>query len=139
MSSDGLVVVKFLSPNVTAVTQPMDGEIVSVKQRNWADLLRTPFAEDDSIIGLWKEVTVLDAIYGVSWAWSSVNPVTLVRSWGKLLPDLEEDVLQCFPNEEISKSEILDMVFGVRSFENVDKDNIEEWLLSDACELGLLY
>jgi hypothetical protein len=24
---------------------------------------------------------VLGAVYGISWAWSSVNPVTLVRSW----------------------------------------------------------
>jgi hypothetical protein len=24
----------------------------------------------------------------------------------------------------------------MRSFENIDEDNIEEWLQSDACELG---
>jgi hypothetical protein len=44
---------------------------------------------------------MLDAIYGASWAWSSVNPLTLVRSWRKLLPHLEEDDFQAFPNEEI--------------------------------------
>jgi hypothetical protein len=53
---------------------------------------------------------VLDAIHGISWVWSSVNPATLVQSWRKLVPDLEEDDLQGFPKEEISKSEILDMV-----------------------------
>jgi hypothetical protein len=51
---------------------------------------------------------VLDAIYGISRAWSSVNPIPLVPSWRKL-PDLE-DQLHSFPNEEISKSEIPDMV-----------------------------
>jgi hypothetical protein len=52
----------------------------------------------------------------------------------KLLPDLEYD-LQGFPNEEISKSKILD-VCAMRSFENIDEDNVEEWLQSDTCELG---
>jgi hypothetical protein len=72
-----------------------------------------------------EKMTMFNAIYGVSWAWS-VNPVTLVRSWRKLVPDLEDD-LQDFPNEEI-KSEILDMVCAMRSFENINKDNDEEWL-----------
>jgi hypothetical protein len=49
-------------------------------------------------------------IYGVCQAWSSVNPVTLVWSWRKHLPDLEEDDLQGFPNREISMSKILDTV-----------------------------
>jgi hypothetical protein len=31
-------------------------------------------------------------------------------------------------------SKILDMVCAVRRFENIDKDNVEEWLQSDACE-----
>jgi hypothetical protein len=39
---------------------------------------------------------VLDAIYGISQAWSSVNPVMLVQSQRKLLPDIEEEDLQGF-------------------------------------------
>jgi hypothetical protein len=74
---------------------------------------------------------MLDAIYGISWAWFSVNPVMLVRSWRELFPDLEDDDLQGFPNEEIRKSKILDMC-TMRSFENFN----EEWLESDACEVG---
>jgi hypothetical protein len=30
------------------------------------------------------------------------------------------------------KSEILDMVCAMRSFENTNEDNVEEWLQSDA-------
>jgi hypothetical protein len=39
--------------------------------------------------------------------------------------------VQCtksFSNEEISKSESLDMVCAMKSFENVDKDNVQEWM-----------
>jgi hypothetical protein len=53
---------------------------------------------------------MLDALYGISWARSSVNPVMLVQSWKKLLPDLEDDDLQGVPNKEVSKSKILNMV-----------------------------
>jgi hypothetical protein len=62
-----------------------------------------------------EKIMVLDALYGVSRAWSSMNPVMLVRRWRKLLPDLENDDLKSFPNEEISKSKILDMVCAMRS------------------------
>jgi hypothetical protein len=45
-----------------------------------------------------------------------VNPGMLVRARKKLLPDLENEDMQGFPNKEISKSEILDMVCATRSF-----------------------
>jgi hypothetical protein len=37
--------------------------IASMKQRYRADFLRTFANEDDNIIALWKEITVLNAIY----------------------------------------------------------------------------
>jgi hypothetical protein len=71
---------------------------------------------------------VLDTIYGMSWAWSSVILVTLIQSWRKLLPDLEDDDFQGFPNKETSKSENLDIVCAMKSYENTNKDNVKEWL-----------
>jgi hypothetical protein len=29
------------------------------------------------------------------------------------------------------------MVCAIKSFENIDEDNTEEWLQTDACELGI--
>jgi hypothetical protein len=55
---------------------------------------------------LWKEMMMLDVIYGESQAWSSMNPVTLVQSWRKLIPDREDD-LQGFPNEKIKNLKFL--------------------------------
>jgi hypothetical protein len=54
-----------------------------------------------------------------------VNPVTLVRSWRKLLPDVEKGDLQDFPNEEISKSKSLDMVYAMRNFENINEEMLK--------------
>jgi hypothetical protein len=65
-----------------------------------------------------------------------MNPGALVCLWRKLLPDLEDVDLQIFPNKEIRKSKILDMVCAMRSFENINKDNTKELFLSDECEVG---
>jgi hypothetical protein len=54
-----------------------------------------------------------------------VNPVTPVQSWRKFLPDLEEDDLQGFSNEEASKSKIFDMMCAMRSFENTNKETLK--------------
>jgi hypothetical protein len=57
----------------------------------------------------------------VSRAWSSVNPVMLVQLWRKLLPDLDDDDLQGFPNTEISKSKTPDKVCAMRRSENINE------------------
>jgi hypothetical protein len=46
---------------------------------------------------------VLDAIFSIFRAWSAMNLVTLLRSWRTLLPDLDDDDLQGFPNKEINQ------------------------------------
>jgi hypothetical protein len=38
-------------------------------------------------------------------------------------PDLKEVDLQGFPNDEISKSEIRNIIFPLRNFENMDEDD----------------
>jgi hypothetical protein len=55
-----------------------------------------------------------------------MNPATMVRSWQKLLPDLEDNNLQGFPNEEITKSDILDMVCDIRNSENTDEGKVDQ-------------
>lgn len=51
--------------------------------------------------------------------------MTLVKTWKKLLPDLEDDDIQGFPKEEIKMSQILDMVCYMRSFENINKEMLQ--------------
>jgi hypothetical protein len=55
-SDDGLIIVKFLPPNVTAIIKSMDQEvIVSMRQCYWADLHGTLADEDKNIIALRKK------------------------------------------------------------------------------------
>jgi hypothetical protein len=97
--------------------------IASLKRHYWVDLLRA--LADEDITVLQTKMTVLVAIYTLSRLWSFVNPVTLVQSCRKVLPDTDDD-FQGFPGEEINKSEILDMVCAKRISENSDDDNVKE-------------
>lgn len=60
---------------------------------------------------------VLDDIYGLSWTWSSLIPVTLVQIMeGTSSKCKKKNDLQAFPNKENSKSETLDMVCAKGSY-----------------------
>jgi hypothetical protein len=71
-----------------------------MKQCYQADFLRTLANEDDSIIALWRKS---DGVGCYIWHISgmvfheSSNADSII--WRKLLPDLEDDDMQGFPNE----------------------------------------
>jgi hypothetical protein len=77
----------------------------SVKRHSWTDLRTLPSAFDN-ITAFWKKFAVLDALYSIFWALSSMNPLTVVWLWRKLLLGLKDGDLPGFPNE-ISKSKFL--------------------------------
>jgi hypothetical protein len=54
----------------------------------------------------------------MSEALSSVKPRTLVCTFKKLFPDLEEDPRK-FSNDKVNNSEIFDLVNVVKWFENI--------------------
>jgi hypothetical protein len=64
---------------------------------------------------------VLAAIYSVSQAWFSVNPVVLVQLCKKFLQNLKDHDFQGFPNKAISESEIFDMACAISS-ENINAE-----------------
>jgi hypothetical protein len=112
--------------------------MASTKWHYWTECLRTFDDEDNNIIGLWKKNDVGCFIWCIS-SFVFHEPSNADSIVHKLPSDLEEDDLQGFPNNEISKSEILDMMCAMKSSENNDEDNVEERLTSEACELGFLY
>jgi hypothetical protein len=79
---------------------------------------------------LWWLVTSSSALYCT---WDESHLVTPVRSWRKLHPHVQNGDLQGLRIEEMIKSEIVDMVCAMRSFEYIG-DNVEE-LVQRSCEL----
>ncbi|XP_055944589.1 jerky protein homolog-like [Argiope bruennichi] len=87
----------------------------------------------------WKHYTILDSIYDIASAWDSVKPSTLTKSWRKLMPNVEANnnltPLSC-EDVDTPTATLADMVKTVPGGENVDVENINEWLECDVNEPG---
>ncbi|GBM32946.1 hypothetical protein AVEN_268865-1 [Araneus ventricosus] len=77
----------FLTPNVTALIQPMDqGVIESVKRRYRRKLLTALSGEDGkntSVIDLLKQINIKNVVYMMAESCSEIPESTLVKSWKK--------------------------------------------------------
>lgn len=133
-SDDGLVIVKFLPPNTVSLIQPTDQRVSSILKKQYrANILKTYAYKESGFASFWKNLTILDAIYGVSLAWSEISPVSFVQSWKKLLPDLDNRQL-VLGEEGTDVTEIVDIMKNIDGFQYVNKENVNEWLKSDLCE-----
>ncbi|KFM76186.1 Jerky-like protein, partial [Stegodyphus mimosarum] len=142
-SSDRQIFAKFLPPNITALIQPMDqGVIATMKRTYQTKLLMTKIEEGYDLKEFWKHYTILDSIYNIASAWDSVNPSILIKSWRKLIPNVEANndltPLSCEENEDVDTpmATLADTVKTVPGGENVDAENINEWLECDVNEPG---
>ena len=80
---------------------------------------------------------ILDVIHGVTQSWNKIKPIKLVRSWRKILPNVEGDFLDPIePKTSEIVSEMRELMANLHGFENVDRENIEEWLEHDSNNAG---
>uniref|UniRef100_A0A8C8SCB4 Uncharacterized protein n=1 Tax=Pelusios castaneus TaxID=367368 RepID=A0A8C8SCB4_9SAUR len=125
-TSDGQIFVAYLPPNVTSLKQPMDqGVLEAFKRRYRKSLLRSKW-------------TIKDAIFSCLESWDDVPNLTFQKSWRKLFPDVMESVENVNDSEsqEITAASLLEEIQNVNGFEDIDRENIEEWLLFDNDQPG---
>jgi hypothetical protein len=130
--------VKYLPANVTALSQLMDQGVISSMKCNYCSNLFQKFIDEGSDLKcFWKQFTALDSIYNIALAWNMVKPLMLIRSWRKIIPDInEDDDFAGFADDVITTAELAQIANKVSGGEQVDENNISEWLDCDACELG---
>lgn len=89
ISKDGNIKAMYLPPNTTALFQPMDqGVIEAMKKRYRKAMLQKLLLEDEegrSIIEFVKQINMKDVVYMTAVAWEDIPPLTLTKSWNKLL------------------------------------------------------
>ena len=88
VSRDGLVIAKFLPPHVTSLIPPMDqGVLESMKRRYRKSLLQDVLLSEDLVdpITFIKSITMKVVVEKISLAWDQITPVTIRRSWRKLI------------------------------------------------------
>ncbi|KAF8781423.1 Jerky protein homolog-like like protein [Argiope bruennichi] len=119
------------------------GVIATMKRTYQTKLLMTKIEEGYDLKEFWKHYTILDSIYDIASAWESVKPSTLIKSWRKLMPNVEANnnltPLSCEEENvdvDTPTATLADMVKTVPGGENVDAENINEWLECGVNEPG---
>lgn len=144
-STDGNFFASYLPPNVTALIQPMDqGVIAAMKKIYRTNLLLKKFEEGYDLQSFWEDFTILDSIYEINSAWDKVKKTTLLKSWRKLLPEVEntikahESTRHTNPQEqeEITTGDLAELAKSVCGGSDVDEENIVEWMNCDASDRG---
>ena len=80
---------------------------------------------------------ILDTIYDVNSAWESVQKSTLLKSWRKILPNVEKFLVESEKKEEeVSVHDLANLAKSVAGGENVDEGNITEWIDCDSNDPG---
>ena len=90
---DGDIKVCFFPPNVTSISQPMDQGVLECLKRRYRHKLLSCILSDDNInlLEKLKQVDMLDVVRWIANAWSEVQPITIVKSWRKILDHKASD------------------------------------------------
>ena len=136
VSADKSVKAMFLPPNTTALIQPMDqGVLEALKRRYRKSLLRKLLLldqEGDSMISFVKKINVKDVIYMTAKAWDDIPPLTLSKSWLKLLGTHHEISEVSDGNDQDQTCE--DLARQLDS--NLSDSDISEWIGADGFDPG---
>ena len=126
VSDEGIIVSKFLPPNVTSLIQPMDqGVLESMKRRYRASLLRELLlSQDKNIVTFLKEINMINFIERIATAWDEISPQTIRRSWRKLVPIEGEDEQEILPSNAEFTSSLQTLGY------ELDGSEVQEWLES---------
>uniref|UniRef100_A0A8C4SR40 HTH CENPB-type domain-containing protein n=1 Tax=Erpetoichthys calabaricus TaxID=27687 RepID=A0A8C4SR40_ERPCA len=126
-TSDDQIFVAYLPPNVTLLKQPMDqGVLEAFKRRYRKSLLRSVLEEDGDLREFYKKWTIKDAIFSCSESWDDMPNLTFRNV----------ENVNDFESQEITAASLLEEIQNVNGFEDIDRENIEEWLLSDNDQPG---
>ena len=148
-SADGKVTTMFLPPNTTSILQPMDqGVLEALKRQYKKNLLHHIILENDasslSIPDILKQLSIRDAVYWSAQAWDDASPLSLAKSWKKLLPSPHSYVqeVSSHPHTSVSGSsnepldEHFESLFHDLGYNEQSWQSPTEWLAEDASDPG---
>lgn len=81
--------------------------------------------EGDDLVAKLKKIDLLVVIGWVSQCWNELEPITLVRSWGKRLDHSGNEFSEL---EEGCETELVNLMRKVPGCEEAVDDNVREWM-----------
>lgn len=133
------IFVYFLPPNVTALVQPMDQGVIENMKRIYRKNLMIQLItnEDQDSVKFWKSLNIKEAIFSIADAWRDVKKETIRRAFRKMFNESDDDVLIPGTGDtEINPEELAIQLQEIQGCEEVDSQNVTEWLDIDKEECG---
>lgn len=123
----------YLPPNVTSLCQPMDqGVLESLKKRYRRKLLSSLISSMDmnnqDLISVLKKIDLLDVIGWIADSWKELEPMTLVRSWRKLLDHSGNEFSE---DTQIESIDLIDVMKKVPGCEETSHNDVRIWMEED--------
>ncbi|KAL4104597.1 hypothetical protein QTP88_019891 [Uroleucon formosanum] len=113
----------------------MDQEVIASMKKNYrTSLLKKRIEEGNDLKSFWKDYTILDNIYDINTAWGLVKQTTLVKSWRKTLPSVENILIG--EEKEVFAFDLANFSKSLTGGDNVDEENINVWINCDANDPG---
>lgn len=143
VSQEGTIKAMYLPPNTTALFQPMDqGVLEAFKRRYRKAMLQKLLLEDQegrSIIQFVKQINMKDVVYMTAAAWDELPPLTLAKSWRKLLHtgDTNKQSSSAEPEEsDPTSSEKQCKELACQLDASLQDEDISEWMNVDSDDQG---
>lgn len=137
-SSDKSVTAMYLPANTTSLIQPMDqGVLETIKRHYKRDLLRKLLLLDEeghSMVTYVKTINMKDVVYTSAASWEKITPLTLSKSWLKLLGEghsTESDPPEQESSDDPSCEELAQMLDA-----DLTETDIQEWTEADSNDPG---
>lgn len=140
---DGNIRVLYFPSNVTSIAQPMDqGTLELLKKKYRHKLLSYILADDESnLIDKLKGVDMLDVVRWIADSWKKVEPISIIRSWRKLLDHRASDEWWLPDDDfcdgeadkaiEIDNSGLISLLRKIPGCETAEDRELEEWMNDD--------
>lgn len=137
-SEDGKIFVAYFPPNVTSIAQPMDQGVIETMKRLYRKDLMLQLLEEADFMGFWKSLNLKEAIYAAARAWNGVKESNIKKAFYKImtLEDTEVEDDDHLNDGELSIENITSIASGINGLEEINKEEIQEWIGCDHEEKG---
>lgn len=91
-TSDGMIFVMFMPPNVTPLIQPMDQNVLRLTKLFYRNSLLSSIITGDDVVGeALKKITLRDAVIHLVAAWEKLSPQVIAKCWQNILANTDQE------------------------------------------------
>ena len=131
----GDIRIYFLPPNVTALSQPLDQDIIECLKRHYRLKLTTNIVtnvdEDDDIHQCLRDINLKDVICWLASAWDEVSPNTIRNCWKKIWPQILTIDLDSHEEDSIISDTKFYNLLKTAGIDYLDGNNLHKWLIGE--------